>query len=85
MKVFLDQPWRGIVGRRCAIVFDLNCHDWPIPGTPAWAVVAEVRLPLIKLRSEFGEDICWVNVRHIKRIVAYPKNGKPGPGILLLP
>ena len=56
---------KELIGKECAIVFNLPDEDWPIHGYPAWATVEAVDMPMIKL------DDLWVNVSIIKTIKEY--------------
>lgn len=53
---------RALIGKRCAIIFDLPFNDWPIPGSPAWAYVEDVDGCMVLL------DKVWVNTRIIRTI-----------------
>ena len=58
-----------LMGKRCAVVFDLPSTEWPIEGSPAWVYIIDIEMPLIYLSSlESGKCALWVNVNIIKTI-----------------
>jgi len=59
---------RELIGKECAVVFNLEPQDWPFPGYPAWLVVEDVDLPLVKMCYRCGSGAQWVNASLIKTI-----------------
>ncbi len=58
---------KELIDHECCCVFNLNPHDWPIAGYPAWVIVDDVDMPMIKMRSRGGSPM-WVNAAIIKTI-----------------
>jgi hypothetical protein len=59
---------KELIGRLCECVFLLPGNEWPIQGYPAWVIVEDVDMPMVKMCSKFGGKSIWVNVDVIKTI-----------------
>lgn len=59
-----------LVGHRCRCEFNLPYGEWPFEGYPAWVLVLDVDLPLVKLTSAHydGGRHVWVLATLIKTI-----------------
>lgn len=51
-----------LIGHRVSIIFNLPSSEWPINGSPAFATVDDVCMPMIKLEGQ------WINVSIIRTI-----------------
>lgn len=52
----------------CEVEFNLPHNQWPFPGSPAWLVVMDSDMGLVKLRSRNSHDAKWVSASLIKSI-----------------
>ena len=68
MEMEENEPAESLIGKKCWIYFNLPSDEWPVAGSPAFATVEAVEMPLIKLATEFGNDVVWVNANIIKTI-----------------
>jgi hypothetical protein len=59
---------KALIGHQCRIVFNLPAMEWPISGYPAWASVEAVDMPMILLKTRWGESYIWINSMIIKTI-----------------
>ena len=58
---------REVVGFLCSIEFDQHGDRWArTQGMPAFLVVVDLDMPMVKLRSEGGRDDFWINAREIR-------------------
>jgi len=57
---------KNLIGWNCAIYFNLPASEWPIAGSPAWAVVTDVDMPMVELTV--GSQSLWVNAATIQMI-----------------
>lgn len=57
-----------LVGKDCVCEFDLEFHEWPIPGYPAFVHVVDVVLPMVKMRPMYGGQEIWINWYHVKTL-----------------
>jgi hypothetical protein len=65
---------RELEGYVCrADFFGDHATGWPFPGFPAWVVVLEVDMPMVKMRGYHGDGAKWVNAALIKTISAVQK------------
>lgn len=64
-----------LIGRRCAVVFDLPDTEWPVPGYPAFVIIESVEMPLIEMRSIHAGKQIWINARFIKQIRLWGTDG----------
>lgn len=62
-----------LIGKRCACVFALPPHEWPIPGYPAWVRVLDVDMPMVKLSGSAGGAATWVSATLIASIREAPQ------------
>jgi hypothetical protein len=76
---------RDLIGKECACTFIEPYESWPFSGWPAWVVVTDVALPMVRMHSIFGGEVHgnpqWVSTHIIKTIRAVGKyserNGDP--------
>lgn len=61
---------KDLIGRECQCVFNLPFSEWPIAGYPAWVIVDDVDMPMVKMRSTFSGAPMWLNSAIIKTISA---------------
>lgn len=61
---------RELIGRRCAVVFDMPANQWPFPGYPAWLYVIDVEDSMIKLGYSMEEKPAkWISKACILTII----------------
>jgi hypothetical protein len=63
---------KELIGHRCRCEFSVRDVEWPIAGFPAWVIVDDVDMPMIKMRSAFSGSPMWLHVDLIKRIETTP-------------
>lgn len=59
---------KELVGLECTVIFNMPDSKWPFPGYPAFVVVEEVDMPMVKLRGRHGAPTKWINVAIIQSI-----------------
>lgn len=59
---------KELIGKECTIIFNLKPFEWPIQGSPAWATVEAVDMPMVKLVALHTRKGIWVNAAIIQTI-----------------
>lgn len=73
---------KELIGWECCCVFNLPSIEWPIAGYPAWVVVDDVDMPMVKMRSRHGGEAMWLNASIIKTISKERREVKPRKPLL---
>ncbi len=59
---------KELIGCQCRAEFNLPPSEWPVSGWPAWILVEDVDMPLIKIKSRWEKTSLWVNATLFKTI-----------------
>lgn len=59
---------RELIGFVSACEFRMDATKWPVAGFPAWVVVEDIDMPMVKMRNKFGGSSFWINAADIVSI-----------------